>query len=117
MNVSVSPGFAAFRMAYEAGRGSLVWRKTVADLETPVAAFLKLAHGQPNSFLLESVEGGAARGRYSVIGLQPALNWRCVGGAASIYRHAVSAPHAFVAEAKSQLDSLRSLIAETQLEV
>ena len=62
MNVSVTPGFAAFRLAYEAGRGSLVWRKTVADLETPVAAFLKLAHGQPNSFLLESVEGGAARG-------------------------------------------------------
>ena len=50
MNVSVTPGFAAFRLAYEAGRGSLVWRKTVADLETPVAAFLKLAHGQPNSF-------------------------------------------------------------------
>ena len=45
MNVSVTPGFAAFRLAYEAGRGSLVWRKTVADLETPVAAFLKLAHG------------------------------------------------------------------------
>ena len=65
MNVSVTGllplGFAAFRLAYDAGRGSLVWRKTVADLETPVAAFLKLAHGQPNSFLLESVEGGAAR--------------------------------------------------------
>src|SRR3954462_2746109 len=49
MNVSVTPGFAAFRLAYEAGRGSLMWRKGVADLETPVAAFLKLAHGQPNS--------------------------------------------------------------------
>ena len=61
MNVSVSPGFvspgfAAFRAAYDAGRGSLVWRSGVADLDTPVAAFLKLAHGQPNSFLLESVE-------------------------------------------------------------
>src|ERR1700710_1102879 len=84
MNVSVIPGFAAFRLAYGAGRGSLVWRKTVADLETPVAAFLKLAHGQPNSFLLESVEGGAARGRYSVIGLQPDLIWRCQDGRASV---------------------------------
>jgi anthranilate synthase component 1 len=117
MNVSVTPGFAAFRLAYEAGRGSLVWRKTVADLETPVAAFLKLAHGQPNSFLLESVEGGAARGRYSVIGLQPDLIWRCQAGVASVNRHALSAPHAFVAEAKAPLDSLRTLIAETQLEV
>jgi anthranilate synthase component 1 len=117
MNVSVTPGFAAFRLAYEAGRGNLVWRKTVADLETPVAAFLKLAHGQPNSFLLESVEGGAARGRYSIIGMQPDLVWRCQDGLASINRHALSAPHAFLAETKAPLDSLRSLILETQLDV
>jgi anthranilate synthase component I len=117
MNVSVAPGFAAFRLAYEAGRGSLVWRKTVADLETPVAAFLKLAHGQPNSFLLESVEGGAARGRYSIIGMQPDLVWRCVDGVASVNRHALSAPHAFVREARPPLASLRALIAEGQLDV
>src|ERR1700755_2982227 len=94
MNVSVTPGFAAFRLAYEAGRGSLVWRKTVADLDTPVAAFLKLAHGQPNSFLLESVEGGAARGRYSVIGLRPDLIWRCEAGQAALNRDALTAPGA-----------------------
>jgi anthranilate synthase component 1 len=117
MNVSVTPGFAAFRLAYDAGRGSLVWRKTVADLETPVAAFLKLAHGQPNSFLLESVEGGAARGRYSVICMQPDLIWRCRDGKASLNRHALSAPYAFAAETRAPLDSLRSLIAETQLDV
>jgi anthranilate synthase component I len=117
MNVSVTPGFAAFRPAYESGRGSLVWRKTVSDLETPVAAFLKLAHGQPNSFLLESVEGGAARGRYSVIGMQPDLIWRCQDGRASVNRYALSAPHAFVPEPRAPLDSLRTLIAETQLEV
>jgi anthranilate synthase component 1 len=117
MNVLVTPGYAAFRLAYEAGRGSLVWRKTVADLETPVAAFLKLAHGQANSFLLESVEGGAARGRYSVIGLQPDLIWRCQDGKASVNRHALSAPHAFLAETKAPLDSLRALIAQTQLDV
>jgi anthranilate synthase component 1 len=117
MNVSVAPGFAACRLAYQAGRGSLVWRKTVADLETPVAAFLKLAHGQPNSFLLESVEGGAARGRYSIIGMQPDLVWRCVDGVASVNRHALSAPHAFVREAQPPLASLRALIAEGQLDV
>ena len=80
MNVSVPPGFAGFRSAYDAGRGTLVWRRGVADLETPVAAFLKLAHGRPNSFLLESVEGGAARGRYSIIGMEPDLIWRCRDG-------------------------------------
>ncbi|WP_428486521.1 anthranilate synthase component I [Rhodopila sp.] len=117
MNVSVPPGFAAFRLAYEAGRGSLVWRKGVADLETPVAAFLKLAHGQPNAFLLESVEGGAARGRYSVIGMQPDLIWRCQDGRAAVNRHALAAPHAFVPEVRPALESLRALIAETRLDV
>ncbi|MBN8898564.1 MAG: chorismate-binding protein, partial [Rhodospirillales bacterium] len=117
MNVSVSPGFAAFRSAHEAGRGSLVWRKSVSDLETPVAVFLKLALGRPYSFLLESVEGGAARGRYSIIGMQPDLIWRCQDGKASINRHALSAPHAFVPESRPPLESLRALVAETRLEV
>ena len=85
-----------FRSAYDAGRGTLVWRRGVADLETPVAAFLKLAHGRPNSFLLESVEGGAARGRYSIIGMEPDLIWRCRDGRAEVNRYAQSAPHAFV---------------------
>jgi anthranilate synthase component I len=117
MNAHASTGFAAFRSAYEQGRGHLVWRKTVADLETPVAAFLKLAHGQPNSFLLESVEGGAARGRYSIIGMQPDLVWRCQDGVASVNRHALSAPHAFMPETKKPLESLRALINETRLDV
>ncbi|HTC12233.1 MAG TPA: anthranilate synthase component I [Acetobacteraceae bacterium] len=117
MNVTVPPGFAAFRSAYEAGRGSLAWRRGVADLETPVAAFLKLAHGKPNAFLLESVEGGAARGRYSIIGMEPDLVWRCRAGKAEVNRHAQSAPHAFVPETRGALDSLRAMIAETRLEV
>src|SRR5665213_1867143 len=112
MNVTLPPGFAAFRAAYADGRGSLVWSLGVADLETPVAAFLKLAHGRPNSFLLESVEGGASRGRYSVIGMEPDLIWRCRGGRAEINRHARSAPHAFAVEDRPALESLRALIAE-----
>ena len=117
MNIDVPPGFAAFRSAYEAGRGTLVWRRGVADLETPVAAFLKLAHGKPNSFLLESIEGGAARGRYSIIGLMPDLIWRCRNGRAEVNRHARSAPHAFAPDTRPALESLRALIAETRLEL
>src|ERR1700722_20179137 len=117
MNVAVPPGYAAFRAAYEAGRGNLVWRRGVADLETPVAAYLKLAHGRPNAFLLESVEGGATRGRYSVIGMEPDLIWRCEDGRASVNRMVQSAPHAFVPTTQPPLDSLRALIAETRLDV
>jgi anthranilate synthase component 1 len=89
--------------------------KGVADLETPVAAFLKLAHGQPNSFLLESIEGGSARGRYSVIGMMPDLIWRCRAGVAEVNRHARSAPHAFVPDSRPALESLRALIEETRM--
>jgi len=117
MNVSVAPGFAAFRSAYEDGRGSLLWRRGVSDLETPVAAYLKLAHGKPNAFLLESVEGGANRGRYSIIGMAPDLIWKCENGQASINRHALAAPHAFTPEPRAPLDSLRALVEEVRLEV
>jgi anthranilate synthase component 1 len=87
----------------------------VADLETPVGAFLKLAHGQPNTFLLESIEGGTARGRYSVIGMAPDLIWRCRNGAAEINRHARSAPHAFARDENPALHSLRALVSETRM--
>lgn len=43
-------------------------RRVLADLETPLSVYAKLAQGK-NSFLLESVEGGEKWGRYSIIGL------------------------------------------------
>jgi anthranilate synthase component 1 len=98
-------------------KARLAWWTGVADLETPVAAFLKLAHGQPNSFLLESIEGGTARGRYSVIGMAPDLIWRCRHGTAEVNRHARAAPHAFAPDPRPAIESLRALIAETQLEL
>jgi anthranilate synthase component 1 len=45
-----------------------VWRTVLADLDTPLSVYLKLADGV-DSFLFESVEGGATWGRYSIIGL------------------------------------------------
>ena len=83
------PDFDAFARAYEAGEPSLVTTRLIADLETPVSAYLKLSQGrQGQSFLLESVEGGATRGRYSMIGLDPDLIWRAARGAAEINRQA-----------------------------
>ncbi len=117
MNAPLPAGFAGFRAAYDSGRGTLVTWRGVADLETPVAAYLKLAHGQPNAFLLESVEGGAARGRYSIIGMAPDLIWRCRDGHAEVNRHAAAAPHAFVTDDRPALESLRALIAETRLDL
>ncbi|MFQ5575054.1 MAG: anthranilate synthase component I [Terriglobia bacterium] len=49
-----------------------IYREIIADVDTPVSAFLKLS-GSQNAFLLESVEGGERLGRYSFIGVDPYL--------------------------------------------
>jgi anthranilate synthase component I len=113
----VAPDFESFRATAEAGRPQLVWTTLVADLETPVSAMLKLAAGQPNSFLLESVEGGATRGRYSIIGLAPDLIWRCRGESAEINRAALDDANAFEPCPEGALDSLRRLVRETRIEL
>jgi anthranilate synthase component 1 len=61
-------------------KGNLVpiYREIVADLDTPVSAFLKIARG-PYSFLLESVEGGERLARYSFIGTEPYVVLRSEG--------------------------------------
>ncbi|MEY3597364.1 MAG: hypothetical protein RL543_1317 [Pseudomonadota bacterium] len=108
------PSFEAFESAYAAGRPVLVSTRLVADLETPVSAFLKLSAGRTgNVFLLESVEGGASRGRYSMIGLDPDIIWRANGEASEINRNALSDAQAFVPCPGKPLDALRSLIAES----
>jgi anthranilate synthase component 1 len=61
-----------------------VWREVLADMETPVSAFRKIAGGRPNSFLLESVEGGERLARYSFLGSDPFMVFRSKGSAATI---------------------------------
>jgi anthranilate synthase component 1 len=104
--VRTAPGSAEFAQRYDAGEPQLVWTDLVADLETPVSAMLKLADGRPHSFLFESVEGGATRGRYSIIGLKPDIIWRCRGDRAEINRTARWDATAFVPCAGSALSSL-----------
>ncbi|QDH17825.1 anthranilate synthase component I [Swingsia samuiensis] len=65
---------------------SIAYTVEAADLLTPVSAYLrlsKIADG-PYKILLESVEGGAARGRYSVIALLPDLIWKSCNGQATL---------------------------------
>jgi anthranilate synthase component 1 len=85
-----APSYDDFASTYEVGKPQVVWTTVVADLETPVSAYLKLTGEQDNSFLLESVEGGDIRGRYSIIGLRPDLVWRCFGDQSEINRQALT---------------------------
>jgi anthranilate synthase component 1 len=63
-----------------------VYRAILADLETPVSAFLKIARGT-GSFLLESVEGGERLARYSFLGTSPYLVAELRDGTARISQH------------------------------
>ena len=109
--------FEDFAQAYDNGRARLVSATLVADLETPVSAYLKLSAAQAaNTFLLESVEGGAARGRYSMIGMEPDAIWRAQGEASEINRDALTRPDAFTPCPGAPLDALRAFITESSVE-
>ena len=110
-------GFAAFETAYGKGRAQIVFRRVVADLETPVGAYLKLAEGRKNTFLFESVQDGATRGRYSMIGVEPDVLIRVEGGKAEINRTAMTVPEAFTPVSQPPLEALRALVAESQADV
>ncbi|MGI8527544.1 MAG: anthranilate synthase component I [Pseudolabrys sp.] len=112
--MQIEPSEPAFAALSTRGEAQVVWTTLVADLETPVSAFLKFA-GKPNSFLLESVEGGAARGRYSIIGLDPDLIWRANGGHAEINRSAHTGVNTFAPCPQPPLEALRALIAESRI--
>ncbi|MEW6449941.1 MAG: anthranilate synthase component I [Pseudomonadota bacterium] len=115
--MQIEPSANAFAKRYGRGEAQVVWTTLVADLETPVSAFLKIAGGRPMSFLLESVEGGAVRGRYSVIGLDPDVVWRANGKQAEINRSARSKPDAFTRCKEPPLEALRAFIAESRIDL
>ncbi|MCB9957271.1 MAG: anthranilate synthase component I [Rhodospirillaceae bacterium] len=110
-----TPDEAAFTSLYRQGIPQVVSTTLVADLETTVSAYMKLADGQPDSMLFESVEGGATRGRYSFIALKPDLIWRCHQGEAQINRTAQLDRTVFQPVEEPPLDSLRALIAESRI--
>src|ERR1700728_2573814 len=110
------PDYEVCARAYVAGEAEVAVTTLVADLETPVSAYLKLARCRAgNMFLLESVEGGAQRGRYSMICLDPDLIFRSSGDHAEINRRALIDPDAFVPCPGDPLDALRALLAESRI--
>jgi anthranilate synthase component I len=113
---AISPSLEDFAALYEHGKPQVVSTRLIADLETPVSTYLKLGNA-PMSFLLESIEGGSARGRYSVIGFAPDVVWKAFGETAEINRSAANNPDAFERDERPVLQSLRDLIAESAIEL
>src|SRR5258708_8470740 len=113
--MQIEPAESDLAARYARGEPQVVWTTLVADLETPVSTFLKVAGGKPLSFLFESVEGGAVRGRYSMIGLEPDLVWRTNGTHAEVNRAARGKPEAFTPCPQPPLHALLALIAERRI--
>ena len=72
-----------------------------ADSDTPVGAARRLMIEGRGDFLLESVEGGEVRGRYSLLGLDPDLVFRATGAQAALGRQAAAVPAALLAAVPS----------------
>jgi len=84
-----------------------VYKEVLADLETPVTAYMKIARDQPYSFLLESVEKADTLGRYSFLGANPSTIFRSKGNAITLTREGREGHY----ESESPLGELRKLMA------
>jgi anthranilate synthase component I len=116
--MNISPDYDTFSAAYERGEPQILLHRLVADLETPVSAMLKLSRNARYSFLLESVEGGAVRGRYSMIGLNPDIIWKAQGNQVSINRNALHTPDGpFETQKLNPLAALRALLDESKIKL
>jgi len=103
--------------ALSAGKPALVWQRIIADTETPVGAAAKLIVPDRGDFLLESVEGGEVRGRYSLLGLDPDLVFRASGHACEINRRWQAAPAEFQPLSGDALVELRALVESCHMDV
>ncbi|MGV1683274.1 anthranilate synthase component I [Sphingopyxis sp. NJF-3] len=110
-------GRAAALEALAQGRGAVVWQRLIADVETPVSAALKLIEPGRGDWVLESVESGETRGRYSLLGLDPDLMFEVTGDAARINRDWRHDKAAFLPVAAPALQALRDLVAECRFDL
>ncbi|WP_374530651.1 anthranilate synthase component I family protein [Novosphingobium sp.] len=99
------------------GKPGVIWRRLIADTETPVGAAVKLMADGRGDFLLESVEGGEVRGRYSLLGLDPDLVFRAKGAAAEVNRDWRHDRAAFTALPGDSLSELRGLVEACKFDV
>jgi anthranilate synthase component 1 len=118
LGLNFYPDFSRFESEYAPGTPKMVWTRMVADMETPVSAMLKLKSLGGPSFLLESVEGGEVRGRYSIIGLLPDRLWKCSGNRAELgVCTGESNDFQFSPEPLESLASLKQMLRSCQLPI
>ena len=78
---------------------------------------IRLGENSPYSFLLESVEGGDTKGRYSILGLNPDLIWRSHKNKAEINYNPDKSLENFILDDKKTFASLRSLMEISKIKI
>ena len=114
---SLAPTRADFEKAYNEGKAQLISRKLSSDLETPVSVYLKLCQNETYSFLMESVQDGEIRGRYSMIGFAPEVSVKVVGGKAYLNQDALTDPMAYAPLPGNPIEELGALLQQNQIEM
>ena len=113
----IEPSKKTVLTAYNEGKPQVVWTTLVADLETPVSAMLKLSQGEEHCFLLESVEGGAVRGRYSIIGMNPDLVFKTIAQDAWLGTPQQLASDTMDKQDAPALTALREILDQSRIEL
>src|SRR5437763_2185526 len=75
----VPASFSDFQRDAARGNVVAVTRSVLADLQTPLGAFMRIAGDASHAFLLESIEGGERVARYSFLGANPVMVARSRG--------------------------------------
>tara|TARA_B100000686_G_scaffold353925_1_gene461583 strand:- start:1645 stop:3150 length:1506 start_codon:yes stop_codon:yes gene_type:complete len=110
------PSFSNFKKIIKINKSYVIWTTLVADLDTPVSAMMRIEN-EPYSFLLESVEGGDTKGRYSILGLDPDLIWRSFGNKAELMLNFDKKKKKFIPDNKNTLSSLREIIKSSKIKL
>ncbi|NRA89416.1 MAG: anthranilate synthase component I, partial [Rhizobiales bacterium] len=113
----ITPSLDEFSEVYNNKQPQLVYTRHIADLETPISALQKLTAGKSNCMLLETVNRGTFKDRYSMVGMEPDIIWRANGNLSEINRNALNQNKEFVAQDGNTLDNLRALLAESKIDI
>ncbi len=114
---NLAPSRADFGKAYNDGKIQLVSRKLSSDLETPVSVYLKLCQDESHSFLMESVQDGEIRGRYSMIGFAPEMCVKVINSTAYLNQDALTDPSAYEALPGNPVKKLGELLQQNQIDM
>lgn len=117
LSSSLAPARADFEKAYNEGKAQLIYRKLSSDLETPVSVYMKLCQNETYSFLMESVQDGEIRGRYSMIGFAPEVSVKVVGGKAFVNHDTLTDPMAYAPLPGNPIEELSALLKQNKIEM